>query len=113
MTVGKGAFLGEFEQVVLLATARLGEHGYGGRIHDEIVETTRRDPSVPAVYVTLARLEKKGLVASVVEEGSSESNRSRKRFALTPDGVAALEASRAQFEQLWEGLSLEGREAAS
>jgi DNA-binding PadR family transcriptional regulator len=111
--VGKGAYLGEFEQVVLLAAARLGEQAYGGGVHDEIVATTDRDPSVPAVYVTLARLEKKGLLVSSVDDAALESGRSRKRFSLTPSGIAALRASRTQFEQLWAGLSLEGQEVAS
>jgi DNA-binding PadR family transcriptional regulator len=104
--VGKGAYLGEFEQVVLLALARLGEGAYGGGIHEEIVSTTGRDPSVPSVYVTLARLEKKGLASSEVSEAEDGTGgRSLKKFRLTPAGVDALEQARLQFERLWAGLA--------
>ena len=111
--MGKGAYLGEFEQIVLLATARLGEQAYGGAVHEEIVTTTGRDPSVPSVYVTLARMEKKGLVTSSVEENRRESGRARKRFELAPAGVEALEESRRQFERLWAGLALDSAERVS
>ena len=111
--MGKGAYLGEFEQIVLLAAARLGARAYGGGIHEEIVATTGRDPSVPSVYVTLARLEKKGLLTSAVEENRMESGRARKRFELAPAGVEALEQSRKQFERLWAGLALDGAERVS
>ena len=110
--MGKGAVLGEFEQVVLLATARLGDEAFGGDVHDEIVSRTGRTPSVPSVYVTLARLEKKGLVTSTVEDGN-EGGRARKRFALTEAGVVALEASRRQFDRLWAGLDLGAAEGRS
>ena len=110
--MGKGAYLGEFEQVVLLAAARLGETAFGGSIHDEIVVTTGRDPSVPSVYVTLARLEKKGLVESTVDEGTG-SGRVMKRFRLTHAGIEILELSREQFERLWTGLALGVREQVS
>ena len=33
-------FLGEFEQIVLLAMARVGEGAYAVSIHDEILQTT-------------------------------------------------------------------------
>ncbi len=111
--MGKGAYLGEFEQVVLLAAARLGNQASGGSIHEEIAARTGRDPSVPSVYVTLARLEKKGLVTSSVEEQEGESGRAIKRFELSSAGIQALEQSRRQFEQLWAGLALEDREVAS
>lgn len=106
--MGKGTYLGEFEQVVLLALARLGEGAYGGGIHEEIVATTGRDPSVPSVYVTLARLERKGLATSGVSQAKAGSGgRALKKFRLTPAGVEALEQGRRQFERLWAGLAFD------
>jgi hypothetical protein len=56
--------LGEFEQIVLLATLRLGEQAYGVSIRAEIASCTDREPTPGALYTTLDRLEDKGLVKS-------------------------------------------------
>lgn len=100
-------YLGEFEQVVLLALARLDGPGHGMSIHEEILRTAGRDVSIPAVYVTLNRLEKKKLVSSHVANGTSPgSGRRRKYYELTPDGVSALARSRAVLDDLWRGVTL-------
>jgi DNA-binding PadR family transcriptional regulator len=101
--MGRGDHLGEFEQIVLLAIARLGDDGYGMRIRREIEARTGRAVSIGGVYATLDRLESKGLVAAK-EEASG--GRARRFFVLTPDAVDALEASRAMQERMWSGLRL-------
>lgn len=40
--------LGEFEQVVLLATLRLDDNAYGVTISSEISACTGREPSIPS-----------------------------------------------------------------
>lgn len=104
-------YLGEFEQVVLLALARLDGGGYGAEIHGEILATTGRDVSIPAVYVTLKRLERKGLVASAnrTPEGGG---RAVRVYALQPEGEAALHRSRELFEKLWDSLHLDPERAS-
>ena len=57
-------YLGEFEQIVLLAVARLGDKAYGVPIRREITERAGRGTSVGALYSTLDRLETKGFVHS-------------------------------------------------
>lgn len=108
-------YLGEFEQVVLLALARLKGDAYGMTIHEEIFETTGRDVAIPAVYVTLSRLEKKGYVASDVGAGGVERDgRARKFYQVTPSGAGALERSRAMLDRLWDGVRLPaGKERVS
>ena len=54
--------LGEFEQLVLLAVLRAGDGAYGARILKEVRTAGRRRASRGAVYVTLGRLEEKGLL---------------------------------------------------
>ncbi len=101
-------FLGEFEQIVLLAMARAGEGAYAVSIHDEILQTTGRSVSIPAVYVTLSRLEKKGLVTSWMGEPSpTRGGRAKRYFKLSDKGRAALETSRTVLDRLWDGLELE------
>jgi len=103
-------FLGEFEQIVLLAMARTGDEAYAVSIHDEILQTTGRSVSIPAVYVTLSRLEKKGLVSSWMGEPSPRrGGRAKRYFELSGKGREALEQSREVLAHLWEGLELEAK----
>ncbi len=102
-----GDYPGEFEVVVLLAVARLGDDAYGMKIRREIEATTGRNVSVPSVYVTLGRLEKKGWVTSELGEPTEERGGRAKRFyALLPEGAEALETSRQMLEALWQGVEL-------
>lgn len=105
--MGKGEFLGEFEQVVLLAVARLAGRGYGVTIRDEIEREAGREVAVGSVYATLSRLEEKGMVASW--EGDPlprRGGRARKHYRIQPEGVRALEVSRAMLESMWDGVNL-------
>lgn len=97
--------LGEFEYVVLLALARVAEPAHGARLHAEIVDVTDRDVSIPAVYVTLSRMEQKGLVR--VKDARTGA-RVRKLYAITASGGRALRETRATFDRLWADVDLAG-----
>jgi len=56
--------LGEVEHSVLLAMMRLDSRAYGVPIVLELEKQTGRSIAPSAVYVTLRRLEKKGLLTS-------------------------------------------------
>ena len=101
--MGRGGYLGEFEQIVLLAVARLEHESYGMQIRREIEERTGRQVSIGAVYATLDRLEGKGFVSTRHDAGAG---RARRFFAITADGVDALEASRDIQSRMWSGLRL-------
>lgn len=102
--MGSRDYLGEFELVVLLALTRLGSGAYGASIHGEILERTGRDVSIPAVYVTLKRMEAKGLVTSAMGSSDSDVGRPTRNYRLTPEGEEAVERSRLLFERLWDGI---------
>lgn len=106
--MSKGNHLGEFEHLVLLAVARLGEDGYGMSVRQEIEKRSGRDVSIGAVYATLDRLEKKSLVET--REGSPSPMRggkSKRHFSLSPTGVTALRDARALLDRMWDGLILD------
>lgn len=110
--MGGRDYLGEFEQVVLLALLRLREPAYGAAIHREILSATGRDVSIPAVYVTLKRMASKGLVTA--ELGTApDGGRATKNYRILPAGEMALARSRKLLESLWEGTSLPTEESAS
>jgi len=96
--------LGEFEQIVLLATLHLDE-AYGVSIVDEIERRTQRSVSRSAVYITLRRLEQKGLVASWMSESTPErGGKPRRCVRVEPEGRRLLEQSRRAMAQMWRGL---------
>ena len=106
--MGKGTHLGEFEEIVLLAVAGLSGAAHGAAIHTHILEATGRDVSIPSVYVTLARLEKKGYVTTAVDRGGeARGGRLRKLFAVTEAAVRDLSASRLVHDRLWAGLDFD------
>lgn len=106
--MGKGEFLGEFEQVVLLAVACLEGKGYGMTIRREIEERTARRVSIGPVYSTLRRLEGKGYLSSRVGEATPvRGGRATRYFRIDPTGIRALQASRTMLDQMWEGVWFE------
>ena len=103
--MARRGYLGEFEQVVLLAVMRLGPDAYGVTIMKEIEARTGRAVSIGAIYPTLDRLEAKGFVSSYVGEPTPErGGRSKRHFRLEGAGKKALERSRKILEALWEGF---------
>lgn len=103
--MAKGEFLGEFEQLVLLALLRLGEGAYGMTVRREIEERTGRDVSIGAVYATLDRMDEKGLVrARFGDPTESRGGRPKKCFTITGAGARALEQSQQAVRHMLEGL---------
>ena len=97
--------LGEFEQLVLIAIVRLDEDAYGATIRREIEERTARRLSISAVYTTLDRLERKGLVRSWIGQPTAErGGRRRKYFALQAAGARALRSAYNAFGAMTAGL---------
>ena len=97
--------LGDFEQLVLMGVLRLGDEAYGASIRHEIHARSGRDVSINAVYTTLDRLERKGLVRSWVGEPTAQrGGRRRKCYALRPAGAAALRQAYHAFTAMASGL---------
>jgi DNA-binding PadR family transcriptional regulator len=97
--------VGEFEQIVLLAVLRLEGNAYGVSIRQEVIRQTGRTASRGSIYMTLERLEKKGLLRSSMTEPTPErGGRSKRVYAATKHALAALRHSRANLLKLWSGL---------
>jgi DNA-binding PadR family transcriptional regulator len=106
-------YLGEFEQVVLLAILRLDDHAYGVTIAAEIAECTDREPSPGALYATLDRLEAKKLVASKMGDPTPQrGGRAKRYYTVTKSGVAAVARAQRSYQRLMNGLMLPGGEHA-
>lgn len=104
----RGEYLGEFEQLVLLAAARLAEGAYGIAIVDEIQSRTGTEAAVGSVYAALDRLERRGLVTSSIGDPTPErGGRAKRFFTLEPAGALALHRSRSALDSMWDGLELD------
>jgi PadR family transcriptional regulator PadR len=104
--VARGEHLGDLEALVLTAVARVGAAANGTAVYHEIEGRSGRDPSLPAVHVTLRRLEEKGLLTSAVGEPSARGGRPRRFYRPTPDGMRALHEFRDMWRKVWSGLDL-------
>lgn len=93
--------IGAFEELVLLAALGLDGAGYGVSIRAELEAETGESISLGAVYATLDRLERKGLVRSSVGSATAERGGRRKRvYKVSATGTAALRAMQRIRSQL-------------
>jgi DNA-binding PadR family transcriptional regulator len=98
-------YLGEFEQMALLAVLRLESGAYGVTVLREIEERTGRSVSRGALYVTLDRLETKGYLRSRLADPTPErGGRAKRYFHVTASGLRVLQTSREALLRMWKGL---------
>ncbi len=76
----KGSYLGEFEEIVLLAVAILHDEAYGYAIGQQIEAQTGRSVSLSAVHSALHRLEKKEFLTSRLAGATTKRGGKRRRF---------------------------------
>ena len=99
--------LGEFEQLILLAVLQCGDDAYGVTVQEALVTRTKRNVASGAIYMTLDRLEKKGLLVSRLTDPTAErGGRAKRCYKVTKPAVAALKHSRRVLISLWENLEL-------
>jgi DNA-binding PadR family transcriptional regulator len=99
--------LGEFEHLVLLAVARLGQDAYGVPIVDELERQTGRRVSRASVYVALKRLEAKALIQSTLGDPTPErGGRAKRYFQISPLAERRLIEAREALMKMWANLPI-------
>lgn len=78
----------------------------GSDIYEEIADRGGRESSLPAIHVTLRRLEEKGLLISETAEVSPKGGRPRRYYRLTGAGAESLIEFREMWVRLWSGLRI-------
>ena len=102
--------LGEFEYLLLSATARLGSEAYGVVIRREIERATGEKCSVGALYTTLDRLEKKGLLKTWMGDPTPErGGRPKRMVSVTAKGSKEAAAFYKAVVRASAGLSWQVR----
>ncbi|UXX80525.1 helix-turn-helix transcriptional regulator [Reichenbachiella carrageenanivorans] len=95
--------IGEFEELVLLTIATLGDQAYGVAVLEDIQQRTQRKTSIGALHSTITRLDEKGFVTSYLGEPTNERGGRRKRFfQLTASAKQALFDMKTLRDELWE-----------
>jgi len=99
--------LGQFEQIVLTAILALREDAYGVTIHGKVEELAHpKSVSLGAVYVTLDRLEDKGMIASWLSDPTPErGGRARRCYRLEALGERALQDSAVAARRMWDAIA--------
>jgi DNA-binding PadR family transcriptional regulator len=101
----RNGFLGEFEQMLLLAILQLGTEAYGPDVGRELESKAGRRVSRGTLYSGMERLQKKGLLRWEIEAVTSERGGiPKRRFEVTADGVNALRVSQRALTNLKAGL---------
>ncbi len=104
----KGKYLGEFEEMVLLAVGVLGNEAYGISVKNKIEELTDRSVSMGALHAALNRLEEKDFVKSRLGDATKVRGGKRKRFySVTIFGQQEVKDLMAKRQQLWEAIPQE------
>ena len=98
--------LGELELLILLGVVRLGEErAYAVSIADEIRRRTGRSVQRATVYVTLQRLEHKGMVSTRLGAPLPErGGKARRHVRIEKPGLDALRQARRALRNMWDGL---------
>jgi PadR family transcriptional regulator, regulatory protein PadR len=99
--------LGQFEQLVLTAVLTLREDAYGVTIHSKVQELARpKAVSLGAVYVTLDRLEDKGLIASWLSGPTpARGGRAKRCYRVEAVGERVLKESAVTAKRIWDTIS--------
>lgn len=96
-------YIGEFEELVLLTVASLGNEAYGVSIKEDIEKRSDRTISIGALHSTITRLEEKNYLKSWLGEPTQERGGRRKRFfELTQKGKVALHHMKDLRDELWK-----------
>src|ERR1700722_357057 len=99
--------VGQFEQIILTSILSLREEAYGVSIHEKAARLAApKNVSLGAVYVTLDRLEDKGLIKSWLSDPTPErGGRSKRFYRLEALGERALQESTATSKRVWEAVA--------
>jgi PadR family transcriptional regulator, regulatory protein PadR len=94
-------YIGEFEELVLLAILSQGHNAYGVTIRQALEEATNRSITIGSLYTTLSRLEEKGLVRSWVGEPTAErGGRAKKHYKINGSAQGLLRDVQAARQRL-------------
>src|SRR5580698_2552414 len=105
--MAKADSVGQLEQLLLTAILSLGDDAYGVSIHAKAQELAKpKAVSLGAIYVTLDRLEDKGLVSSRLSDPTpGRGGRAKRCYQLEASGERALQEAAVTAKRIWDVTS--------
>lgn len=98
-------YLGEFQEIVMLAILVLDDNAYGVSIQKELKQRLNRECSRGALHTALTRLQEKGLISSEMGGASAIRGGRRKRYyTVTNKGKVALKAAKDSRDLMWKAI---------
>jgi DNA-binding PadR family transcriptional regulator len=98
--------LSRTEEFILLAIIFLKDEAYSVSIRRRLNEVTDKTWSYGALFVTLEQLVKKNfLTSSLTDPLPERGGRSKRIYAMTPDGHRALHEIKRMERRMWEAVS--------
>ena len=102
---GKGSYIGELEELILLIVGILGDDAYAVGVLKEMKGQTGREINISAIHAVLGRLEEKGWLSSTMGGASKVRGGRRKRYYhLTSAGREMIDQVRSVRESLYAQL---------
>lgn len=102
-------YIGEFEELVLLAILNQGENAYGVTVLEALEDATNRSITIGSLYTTLSRLEEKGLVRSWVGEPTAErGGRAKRHYKVNSSAQSLLREVQTARQRLMKVAPLGG-----
>jgi DNA-binding PadR family transcriptional regulator len=97
--------LSRTEELLLNCILRLEEEAYTFMIREKLKEITGKTWAFGAIFISLDRLERKGIVSSYLGEETPDRGGRRKRFySVSKQGLKALAQIRKIDRAMWEDL---------
>ena len=101
--MGRTAYLGEFEELILTMVLILEDDAYGNTIVKAIKDHQGREVNLSSVHITLYRLEDKGYLESSMGGATKERGGRKKRyFKITNTGKSLLQEMKDARTNLWK-----------
>ena len=104
------AKIGEFELLVLLAILRQSDEPYANRVREDLEANADRRVTRGALYRTVDRLAKKGLIEWEIEPSGTpdRGGHPMRRLSVTEEGREAARSSRDILLRFFDGLGEAG-----
>lgn len=101
----RGTYLGELEELVLLAVAALDGNSYAVAVRAEIEDRANRKVNISAIHASLYRLEDKGFLNSYMGEATKKrGGKSKRIFKVTTYGYNTLKEAQTVRQSFWASI---------
>ena len=101
----KGTYLGDFEELVLLTVASLGNEAYAVSVKEEVGKNANRKVNISAIHSALYRMEEKGFLKSSFGGATQKrGGKSKRYFQVTSAGFETLKEAKSIKENLWKTI---------